>query len=331
LGNTTAIETASVAELKRRSAAADFLMRLIREKPLGTVGAVIVILLLFTGIFADFLAPEEYNEIHMLEALSPPSAKYALGTDNLGRDLLSRVIYGARISVIVGLAATSLSIVVSTAIGISTGFIGGKFDIVVQRFVDAWMCFPGLVLLICIISLVGPGLWQVIIVLGLQYGIGGSRIIRGSTISIKQNVYVKAAEAIGCSPARLLSRHILPNIMAPVIILFTTRVPAIIIAEASLSFLGLGIPPPHPSWGGMLSGQARSFMLMAPWMAIWPGLALALVVYGVNMFGDALRDLLDPRLRGGLGRYGGGAMARKVKKIKSEAGVQKLVSKKTTR
>lgn len=292
-------------EPKRRSAVADFFRRLVREKPLGTVGGIIVLLLLLTGVFADLLAPYGVNEIHLKDSLSPPSNQYVLGTDNLGRDMLSRVIFGARISMIVGIAATMLSVLVSAVIGILCGFIGGKFDIIVQRFVDAWMCIPGLVLLIIVVTIVGPGMWQVIILLGLLYGIGGSRIVRGAVIGIKENVYINAAVSIGCPTIRILTRHVLPNIMAPIIILFTTRMPAVILVEASLSFLGFGIPPPAPSWGGMLSGSGRQFMLMAPWMALWPGLALAIVVYGVNMFGDAVRDLLDPRLRGGVGRYSG--------------------------
>ena len=281
----------------------DFFIRLVKEKPLGTAGAIIVIILLFTGIFASFLAPFGMNETNLAEFLNPPSTKYFLGTDNLGRDILSRIIFGARVSVIVGLAATTLSVIISATIGILSGFIGGKFDIVVQRFVDGWMCFPGLVLLIALISLMGPGLWQVIIVLGLSYGVAGSRIVRSAVIGIMGNVYIKAADSVGCSTWRILILHILPNVMAPLIILFSTRVPAVIMTEASLSFLGFGIPPPTPSWGGMLSGSARRFMFMAPWMALWPGLALSIVVYGVNMFGDAVRDLLDPRLRGGGGRY----------------------------
>ena len=299
-------------ERKRRSAPTELLIRLVREKPLGTVGGIIVLALLLVGIFANFLAPYGYNESVGVYR-SPPSAEYLLGTDNLGRDLLSRVIYGARISVIVGVTASALSVAVSTVIGILSGFFGGKFDLVVQRFVDAWMCFPGLVILIVMVSLIGPSMMGVIILLGLQYGIAGSRVVRGAVIGIKENAYVQAATAIGCSTSRILGRHILPNIMAPLIILFTTRMPAIILAEASLSFLGYGIPPPAPSWGGMLSGPGRANMLIAPWMAIWPGLALSVVVYGVNMFGDALRDLLDPRLRGGLGRYSGVRMKRKVK------------------
>jgi len=292
-------------EPKRRSAVADFFIRLVKEKPLGTVGGIIVLLLLLTGVFADLLAPYGFNEIHLRDSLSPPSGQYMLGTDNLGRDVLSRIIFGARISMIVGMAATSLSVLISAVIGILCGFIGGKFDLIVQRFVDAWMCIPGLVLLIVVVTITGPGIWQVIILLGLLYGIGGSRIVRGAVIGIKENVYMDAAVAIGCSTTRILTRHVLPNIMAPIIILFTTRMPAVILVEASLSFLGFGIPPPAPSWGGMLSGSGRQFMMIAPWMALWPGLALAVAVYGINMFGDAVRDILDPRLRGGLGRYTG--------------------------
>ncbi|MBL7165276.1 MAG: ABC transporter permease [Dehalococcoidales bacterium] len=308
------------APVKRRSLVVDIFIRMVKEKPLGTVGLVIFVLLLFTGIFADFIAPYGMNE-GSVDFIQPPSARYWLGTDNLGRDLLSRVIYGARISMIVGLTGASLSLTISIMIGMLAGFIGGRFDMVVQRFVDAWMCFPGLVILIAILSLTGPGMLQVIVVLSLGYGISGSRVVRSAVMGVKENIYVDAAKAIGAPTGWLLIRHILPNIMAPLIVLFTVRMPFIILDEASLSFLGFGIPPPTPSWGGMLSGAGRSYMFLAPWLAIWPGLALTIVVYGINMFGDALRDLLDPRLRGGLGRYGGGAMARKVKKMKSEAGV----------
>jgi peptide/nickel transport system permease protein len=253
------------------------------------------------------------NETLLPDRLAAPSARFWLGTDNLARDILSRVIYGARTSVIVGLATAALATAVSAFLGIICGYIGGKLDLILQRIVDAVLCFPSIVLLMVVMSVVGPGILQVIVVLGLLWGAMGSRVIRGATMSIKENVYVAAAVAIGCSRRRIITRHILRNIMAHIMILFTTRVPNAILAEASLSFLGFGIPPPTPTWGGMLSGTGRSYMFQAPWMVIWPGLALSIVVYGINMFGDAMRDILDPRLRGGLGRYGIVGKSEKVK------------------
>jgi len=292
-----------VAKTKKRLRLVDVGMRLIKEKPLGVVGGIITLLLLLLGIFADFLAPYPYYELHPADVMVTPSAQYWLGTDFMGRDLLSRIIFGARISVIVGLSGSAMATLVATFIGILCGYIGGKFDLVVQRFVDAVMCLPQLIILIFVISITGPGMLQIILVLGTLWGIGGSRMVRSAVIGIKENVYVEAAKAIGCSTGRILTRHILPNVMAPIIIYFSTVVPGIILTEASLSFLGFGIPPPAPSWGSMLSGSVRQHMFRSQWQIIWPGLALAIVVYGVNMFGDAMRDLLDPRLRGGVGRY----------------------------
>ena len=299
-----AVPSEKAAESREHSFIVNLLIRFVREKPLGTVGGIITLLLLFTGIFAGQIAPYGMNEAHRGHFLSPPSETFWLGTDNLGRDILSRVIYGARVSVIIGLAASAGATLLSLIIGILSGYIGGKFDLIMQRVVDAWMCFPGLILLIVLMSVIGMGMIQIIIVLSLRWGFSGSRIIRGAVISLKENVYIQAGVAIGCSTTRILIRHILPNLMAPTIILFTTRVPDIIITEAALSFLGFGIPPPTATWGGMLSGSARQYMLRAPWIVIWPGIALSTVVYGINMFGDALRDLLDPKLRGGAGRYG---------------------------
>ena len=288
----------------RHSLFVDFWIKLVMKKPLGMVGGIITLLLLLTGIFADFLAPYGMNESHTGDLLVEPSAKYWMGTDNVGRDILSRVIYGARISVIIGLAASTIATILNLIIGIVSGYIGGKLDLILQRAVDTLMCFPSLILLMVFMSIIGPGIWQIIIVLGIVWGIIASRVIRSAVIGIKEDEYIAAAVAIGCSHTRIFIRHILPNIMAPTIILFSIRLPQVILTEAALSFLGYGIPPPFPSWGGMLSGSGRSYMFQAPWMAIWPGMALAIVVYGVNMFGDAVRDLLDPRLRGGVGSYG---------------------------
>jgi peptide/nickel transport system permease protein len=290
-------------EKKRHSNFTDFFIRIVREKPLGTAGGVITILLLLVAIFARFLAPHGANELAGLR-LQPPSSQFWLGTDNLGRDLLSRVIYGAQISVIVGLGASLLASLVETILGLFSGYLGGKFDLIIQRFVDAIMCFPGLILMMVIISIIGAGVDRVILVLGITWGIGGSRLIRGATMTVKENTYVQSAIALGSPTRTILWRHILPNIMAPIIIQFSVRVPAVILTEAMLSFLGYGVPANIPSWGSMLSGSARTYMFLAPWMAIWPGLALSIVVWAVNIFGDAVRDILDPRLKGGIGRYG---------------------------
>jgi len=304
---------------KRQFLLWEVVVRLAKEKPLGLIGAVIVILLLFIGIFADVLAPFGMNEVILTERLHPPSAAHWLGTDHLGRDLLSRIIYGARISMLVGVCASLIDIFCATLIGVVSGFIGGKTDLIIQRFVDAWMCFPGLIIFMTVLSITGPGLVQVILVLGISSGIKGSRVIRGAVIGIKENMYVDVARAIGAPTYQTLLRHILPNILAPIIIVFTMAMGTMIISEASLSFLGFGVPPPEPSWGGMLSGSGRRFMTRAPWMAIWPGLCLATVVFGINMLGDAMRDILDPRLKGGLGRFSGAKLRGKAKAAQQAA------------
>ena len=284
---------------KRRSRLVDFFIRLVKEKPLGTASGIIVLILILVSIFADVLAPYGFLEVHPRDRLQGSSATYLIGTDQLGRDYLSRIIYGARLSLTVGLAATALSVVVAFLVGGTSGFLGGKLDLVVQRFVDAWMCFPGLILLLTIMSVVGRGLPQIILVLGISGGIGGSRVVRGAVIGVKENVYFLAAEAIGSTKWRTLMRHVLPNIMPVMIIIFSISIGGVIMAEASLSFLGFGLPVKIPSWGGLLSGGGRKYMEVAPWLALYPGLALTITVYSLNMFGDAMRDLLDPRLRGG--------------------------------
>ena len=283
---------------KRRSRLAEFFIRLVREKPLGTASGIIVLILILVSIFADVLAPYGYLEANLVDRLQGPSATYLIGTDQLGRDYLSRIIYGARLSLTVGLAATALSVVVAFLVGGTSGFLGGKLDMVVQRFVDGWMVFPGLLLLLTIMSVVGRGLPQIILVLGISGGIGGSRVVRSAVIGVKENDYFLAARAIGSHVTATLIRHVLPNIMPVMIIIFSISVGGVIMAEASLSFLGFGLPPKIPSWGALLSREGRRYMEVAPWLALWPGLALTITVYSLNMFGDAMRDLLDPRLRG---------------------------------
>ena len=310
MSDATGIPSA-VSAPKRRAGLADFFIRLVKEKPLGTACGVIILLLILVAIFADVLAPYPYDEIHLVDRLTGPSARYLLGTDQAGRDFLSRLIYGARISIVVGLAATALNVVVAVLIGGTSGFLGGKLDLAAQRFVDAWMAFPGLLLLLTLMSIVGQGIFQIIVVLGIAGGIVGSRVVRGAVINVKENDYFLAAKAVGTPTSQILIRHVLPNIMPVVIIIFSINIGGVIISEASLSFLGFGLPLDIPSWGGMLSREGRLYMEVAPWLALWPGLFLTIVVYSLNMFGDALRDLLDPRLKGGQGSYGSATRKRK--------------------
>ena len=275
------------------------------------LGGVVILLLIGLSLFADALAPYPYKEIHLRDRMQEASTQYLLGTDHIGRDLLSRLIHGARISLGVGLAATLLNVLVALLVGGTSGFLGGKVDLAVQRFVDAWIAFPGLLLLLTIMSIVGQGLLQIIMVLGIAGGVEGSRVVRGAVIAIKENDYFLAAKALGSPLPTTLRRHVLPNIMPPLIIIFSINIGAVIMSEASLSFLGFGLPPKIPSWGGMLSREGREYMEMAPWLALWPGLCLTMVVFSLNMFGDAMRDLLDPRLRGGEGSYGAAKRKRK--------------------
>jgi peptide/nickel transport system permease protein len=273
-------------------------IRLAWRKPLGTLGALIVLVMLLMAIFAEAIAPFHYNQTNMRDRLKPPSASHILGTDNLGRDIFSRIVYGARISMIVSLSAVLIGITLATAVGTVSGYFGGMLDTLVQRAVDAWMAFPWLVVLLSIMSIVGPGIVNLTVALGILVAAGTSRIIRSATLSVKEHTYIEAARAVGASHLRILLRYIVPNVMAPIIIAATVTLGFIILAESSLSFLGFGVPPPYPSWGLMLNGSGRVFMLRAPWMAMWAGIAVSLAVFGFNMLGDALRDVLDPRLRG---------------------------------
>ena len=288
----------------RRNGVADFFVRLVKEKPMGTLGGVIILIFVLVGVFANVLTPYHYDDQDVVIRLQGASAEHLLGTDHVGRDFLSRNIYGARISLLVGLAATSVAVVVAILVGAVSGYVGGRLDLTVQRFVDAWMAIPGLLLLLTIMSITGQGVLQIIVVLGVTGGISNSRIIRGAVIGVKENVYFEAAKALGSSRWRTLIRHILPNILPTAIVIFSITIGSVIIAEASLSFLGFGLPIRIPSWGGLLSREGRKYMEVAPRLAIWPGVFLTIVVYGLNMFGDAVRDLLDPRLRGGAGRLG---------------------------
>jgi peptide/nickel transport system permease protein len=274
------------------------LVEFVQRKPLGAAGAVIVLVLILVALGAPWLAPYEYDVGVASVRLQGPTIAHPFGTDANGRDMLSRMIWGARISVTVGFGAVLISTVLATTIGVISGYFGGLFDLLFQRLIDVWVSFPALVLLVSLVAVLGPGLWSVTIILGVLVAPGSSRIIRSAVIAMRHQPYVETASCLGAGHARIILRHVLPNVFAPILILATVRLGTAILAEATISFLGYGVPPPYPAWGAMLSGTGRAYMLQSPWLSVWPGLAISLVVFGFNMLGDALRDVLDPRLRG---------------------------------
>ena len=270
----------------------------VRRKPLGAIGGVFLTLAVFWAAFAPAIAPYDYNVTSLASRLEGPSTEHLFGTDELGRDLFSRVTYGARVSITIAASAVVAATLVSLLIGGLTGYFGGWYDLIFLRVIDAWLALPGLVIAVLLISLFGQSVTTIVVVLGLGGGIQQSRVVRAAVLEIRGRPYVESARAVGASEMRMMLRHILPNIMPILIVLATTALGGFVLAEAGLSFLGYGVPPPRPTWGGMLTGSATQNMINNPWIVVWPGLALAMTVYSANMFGDALRDVLDPRLRG---------------------------------
>jgi len=284
-----------------RGRVAPAILRFCRRKPLGAIGGLIVLAMLVMALGASWIAPYPYDETIRDARLQAPSARHWMGTDNLSRDLWSRIVYGARVSITVGFGAVALAAVLAAAIGVTSAYFGGAYDLIVQRIVDGWMSFPALVIVLSLMAVLGPGLLNVILALAILGTATQSRVIRSATLAVKEQPFVEAARAAGAGHARIILAHLLPNVAATVIILATIGLGVAILAESALSFLGFGVPPPHPSWGGMLSGSGRTYMYQAPWIAVWPGVAISLAVFGFNMLGDALRDVLDPRLRGAAG------------------------------
>lgn len=274
------------------------LQRFIVRKPLGALGALIIFGLLVLAVFAPLIAPYPYDKAAVGIPLAGPSRDHLFGTDDLGRDVFSRIVFGSQVSVLVGFGAVAISTVLATTLGTVCGYVGGRLDMLLQRGVDVWMSFPGLILLITIIATFEPGLIQVMVAIGILLAGGPSRVARSAVLAIKANQYMEAARAIGASDLRIIFRYVLPNIFAPIMVLATVQLGFAILIEATLSFLGYGVPPPFPSWGSMLSAEARTYMLQQPLLSLWPGMAIFLVVYAFNVLGDALRDILDPRLRG---------------------------------
>lgn len=282
----------SRAEASRRAVA-----RFARKKPLAMFGAVVILVMLVLAAFPGLVATTDPNAQDPANSLQNASSEHYFGTDNFGRDVFSRVVHGARSSVVIGFGSVAISLCIAVLVGSVSGYLGGWLDTVVQRFVDAVMALPWLVLLMSVMALIGPGIGNTVFVLGVLTAPAASRVVRGSVLSLRTRQFVEAARATGCSGPRILFRHILPNITAELTVLASIGIGSAILAESSLSFLGFGVVPPTPSWGYMLGIEGRRFLTTAPWLAIFPGLAIALCVFSFNVLGDGLRDVLDPRLR----------------------------------
>ncbi|MSQ29740.1 MAG: ABC transporter permease [Dehalococcoidia bacterium] len=274
------------------------LLRFARRKPVGAFSASVILVMLFVALAAPWIAPYPYDQLDIPARLQGPSLQHFAGTDVQGRDVFSRVLFGANTSVIVGFGAVIFSTLLASTIGIISGYKSGLFDTLVQRVVDVWQSFPGLIFVIFLVAILGASRPTLIVTMGLLFSAGTSRLVRGATIAISSESFVDAARSLGATDLRIWLRHVLPNVFPVILISMSLRVGGAIILESSLSFLGYGTPPPYPSWGGMLQ-ESQSHMIEHPNLAVVPGLAIAIAVYSFNMFGDALRDVLDPRLRGG--------------------------------
>ena len=274
------------------------LARFCKKKPLGAAGGVIMIVILLTALFAGALQTYDPIATDASKSLSPPSREHWLGSDHLGRDIYSRIVHGARVSLIVGVASTLAGSVLGGIIGLLSAYVGGKTDLVTQRVMDILQGLPLLVLALVMSAALGPSIQNVILAISIPIIPRAARVIRSSVLSIREMQYIEAAHALGARHLRIAFRHILPNTIGPFIVLGTAQLGSAILVEAALSFLGLGVPEPYPSWGRMLSVSAAEYAQKAPWLVLFPGIAISLAVFGSNLLGDALRDTLDPRLRG---------------------------------
>lgn len=293
------VETAAALPDRRGQAGAwTVLTRFCRKKPLGAAGGAIMLVIVLTALFADQLQTYDPIATDPAQSLAPPSREHWLGSDHLGRDIYSRIVHGARVSLIVGLASTLLGSVLGGIIGLLSGYVGGKTDLVAQRVMDILQGLPLLVLALVMSASLGPSIPNVVLAISIPIIPRAARVIRSSVLSIREMQYVEAARALGISHLRIAFRHVWPNTIGPFIVLTTAQLGSAILVEATLSFLGLGVPEPYPSWGRMLSVSAAEYAQKAPHLVLFPGLAISLAVFGSNLLGDALRDTLDPRLRG---------------------------------
>jgi peptide/nickel transport system permease protein len=296
---TTALTHArAAATLAPRLTVGEEVVKFVRTKPLGAGGAVIILGMVLVAIFAGVLAPyDPYWGDYALQ-FARPSADHWFGTDEFGRDVLSRIMYGARIALFVGLTASFAGCTVGALLGVVSAYWGGRVDLLLERLMDILLAFPQLILALAISSILGPAVQNVVVAISIPIIPRVARVVRSAALSVKENVYVEAVQALGASRRRVILQHIVPNVTAPYIIMLTAQLGAAILAEAALSYLGLGAAEPTPSWGLMLSGSAPSYAEKAPWIALFPGIAISLGVFGFNLFGDSLRDALDPKLRG---------------------------------
>jgi len=269
----------------------------IRQYPLGAAGLAVVLAMILMAAFADLIAPYDPTLNKFEHMLLPPSAEYWMGTDQFGRDVLSRIIHGSRTALIVGFTAAFIGATSGLVLGVGSAYFGGRFDLLFQRIMDVFLAFPLIIMALAIVSIFGPGLENVIIAITIPFIPQCARVVRSNALAIREIPYVDAARALGFSHVRIILRHMVPNVMAPFLIMFSTFVGHAILLEASLSYLGLGVQEPTPAWGLMLQGGAEEYAESAPWMAVWPGIAISLSVFGFNLFGDAMRDALDPKLR----------------------------------
>lgn len=270
---------------------------LARRYPLGALGAAIMTLFVFTALFAEFLTVNDPLSTNAAMSLAPPGNGYWMGADNFGRDVYSRIVFGARISLTVGICATAMGCFFGVTLGLLSGYLSGWVDLLIQRVIDIMQALPLLVLALVMSAALGPSVQNVIFAIAIPLIPSVARVIRANTLALREQPFVEAARAIGMSDLRIALRHVLPNTLAPLIVLATAQLGSTILVEASLSFLGLGIPEPFPSWGRMLSESAAEYVRVAPWLVIFPGIAISLAVFGTNLLGDAVRDILDPRQR----------------------------------
>jgi len=287
------------ATLAPKLSFAEVVARFVRTKPLGAAGAVIILGMLALAVFAQALAPYDPYIGDYGQQFARPSAEHWFGTDEFGRDVLSRIMYGARIALFVGFTASFIGCTIGALLGVVSAFWGGTVDLLLERLMDILLAFPQLILALAIASILGPAVQNVVIAISIPVIPRVARVVRAAAMSVKENVYVEAVQALGATRRRVILQHIIPNVAAPYIIMLTAQLSAAILAEAALSYLGLGAAEPTPSWGLMLSGSAPSYAEKAPWIGLFPGIAISLGVFGFNLFGDSLRDALDPKLRKG--------------------------------